>query len=385
MKIIESKIHLINERITYDFHKTEDIGVLNGLSGLALFNFHYSRTFNIENKTGHQILEKCIYKINEGYTKPTYCNGIIGLGWVINYLIKEKLLDSSNSEVLLDIDEYATYWMQESIKEKNIDALHGAIGYANYLINRWEQLIECKKQEHIEDSVFLVLENLKNLAKDVELFSKDKEVTVQMSFQNRIAFGLAHGISSIIFILNKISKISKFKNESLLLADQYTGYLLKYKDRKNSGISLFPNYVDPEGIVKYSSALSWCSGDLGIGINLLNTSVKYSHNENHKREGMEILKNATKRITLEETLLQSSGFCHGYFGASKIFSNVYGMINDKDFDKASKYWLKQGLEHLTISNDSDLSILYGLSGIGLTLLETFTLQRLKWDECLFLQ
>lgn len=384
MTQIQSKIHLINETITNNFHTIEDIGVLNGLAGSALFNFHYSKTFNVTNKTGYQILEKCINKINEGYSTPTYCNGIAGLGWVVNHLIKENLIDYSNSEILSDIDQYAIYWTQESLKEKNIDALHGAIGYANYLIDRWEQLTDNKHREPIEESIFLVLENLKNLYSDIELFSKNKEITVKMSFQNRVAFGFAHGISSIIYILNKITKIPKFKNQSLLLIDLYTDYLFKYKDTKKSGISLFPNYLDPEGIVKYCSALSWCSGDLGIGINLLNSGFYFNHNKNHKQEGIQILKNAAQRLTLEETLLQTNGFCHGYFGASKIFSNAYKMTNDKDFSEASNYWLKTGLENLTIDNNSDLSILYGLSGIGLTLLETFNSQRTNWDECLFL-
>ncbi|WP_035653007.1 lanthionine synthetase LanC family protein [Flavobacterium sp. ASV13] len=385
MTLIESKIHSINERISYGFHNMEDIGVLNGLSGLALFNFYYSKNFKTENKTGQQILEKCIDKINEGYSKPTYCNGIIGLGWVINHLIKEKFIDSSNNEVLSDIDTYASYYIQESLLEKNIDALHGAIGYAHYFVDRWEQSTVFKSKELIEDHLLMLVENLKHLFTDIELFAKEKEITVKMSFQNRVAFGLAHGISSIIFILNKISKISKLQKESLILADCYADYLFKYKDTKNTGISIFPNYLDSEGIVKYSSALSWCSGDLGIGINLLNTSINYNQKEKHKDEGIRILKKSAYRMNLEQSLLQTNGFCHGYFGASKIFSDAYRITKDKDLDKTSQFWLKLGLENLTIKDNNDLSILYGLSGIGLTLLETFSSERLKWDECLFLQ
>lgn len=383
MELIEEKIHIINDKITFDFQNITDIGVLNGLAGLALFNFHYSKIFNIENKTGHLILEKCIEKINEGYSNPTYCNGIIGLGWTVNYLIKEKLIDKSNNGVLPDIDKYASYCLQASIEENNFDFLHGGIGYVNYLIERLENSTNSNR-ELIEQLIFLLLENFKGLFKNIQLFSKDPEATVKMSFENKVIFGLAHGISSIICILNKISEIPKFNKDSLVIASQYTDYLLKYYNTENKGISLFPNYLDTEGIIKYCSALSWCSGDLGIGFNLLNTSFKYNYNDNYKKLGIQILKHAAQRQTLQETLLQSIGICHGYFGAYKIFSNAYKITKDEDFDIASKYWLKLGLEHLSINSSSDLSILYGLSGIGLTLLEAFKSKQLNWDKSLFL-
>jgi hypothetical protein len=273
--------------------------------------------------------------------------------------------------------------LQASIEENNFDFLHGGIGYVNYLIERLENSTNSNR-ELIEQLIFLLLENFKGLFKNIQLFSKDPEATVKMSFENKVIFGLAHGISSIICILNKISEIPKFNKDSLVIASQYTDYLLKYYNTENKGISLFPNYLDTEGIIKYCSALSWCSGDLGIGFNLLNTSFKYNYNDNYKKSGIQILKHAAQRQTLQETLLQSIGICHGYFGAYKIFSNAYKITKDEDFDIASKYWLKLGLEHLSINSSSDLSILYGLSGIGLTLLEAFKSKQLNWDKSLFL-
>lgn len=383
MRLIEEKIHLINERISSDFKTISDVGALNGLGGLALFNFHYSKTFNIGNKIGHSILENCIEKINDGYDNPTYCNGIIGLGWVVNYLVKENLIDESNNEILPDIDKFAFYCLQESIKENNFDFLHGAIGYANYLIERLENSTHSSR-EIIGQLLFLLIEYFEILFRNIQLFAKDPEITIKMSFENKAIFGLAHGISSIIFILNKISQIPSFTTKSLFLANQYTNHLLKYYSPEKKGISSFPNYEDAAGVIKYCSALSWCSGDLGIGFNLLNTSIRYNHNDSYKKLGIQILKHAAQRQTLEDTLLQSTGICHGYFGAYKIFSNTYKLTSDKDFDSASKYWLNKGLENLQISTKPDLSILYGLSGIGLTLLEVFKSQDLNWDKSLFL-
>lgn len=385
MSFIESKIHLINDQISSNFQKTNEIGVLGGLSGLALFNFYYSRIFNKEPTIGSNILETCILKINEGNSKPTYCNGIIGLAWVINHLIKENFIEASNNDVLYDIDNYNHDWIQSSINNNNFDFFHGAIGYVNYSIDRHNSLTNIKALEKIEDSIVLLLNFLSELLPKIKLFPKGpKKVNIKMSFQNNVIFGLAHGISSIIFILNKISTISKFNLKAQLLSDQYVAYLLEYKDDKNSGISLFPNFLNQKGVAKYQSALTWCSGDIGIGINLLNTSARYNHNENYKLAGIEILKNASHRTSLEKSFLKSDCLCHGYLGAYKIFSNAYRITKNEEFLNASNYWLDLGTKNIKINIDSDLTILNGLSGIGLSLLDIFDSKKLNWDECLFL-
>lgn len=385
MNLIESKVHSINEKISSKYHTIEDLGVLKGLAGLALFSFNYSKVFNVDHKTGNLILEECIDRINKGYTNPTYCNGILGLGWVINYLIKENLIDPSNNEVLVDIDQYAHSWLVQSLQQNNFDFLHGAIGYANYLIDRYNNSGNYIDKKLVEESIFILLKYFADLLPNLNSFSKgSKEVSVKMSFENKVIFGLAHGISSIIYILNKTSTISKFNIESLVLADKYVAYLIKYRNKENDGISLFPNYLSSNGIVKYHSALSWCTGDLGIGYNLLNTSIQYNHNEIHKQIGIEILKNGTQRKSLEKTLLKENNICHGSLGAYKIFSNSYKITKDEDFNKAAAYWLDLGLQNIDIKNDSDLTILNGLSGIGLTLLDICDSHKLNWDECLFL-
>jgi hypothetical protein len=385
MDFIESKIHLINDLISSNFQKTNEIGVLAGLSGLALFNFHYSRVFNKETTIGSAILEKCILKINEGYSKPTYCNGIVGFAWVINYLIKENFIDDSNNEVLYEIDDYNHEWIDFSIKDNNFDFFHGAIGYLNYSIDRYNSLTNSENLEKIEKSVTLLLDYLSELLPEIESYPNGlKKHIIKMGFENNVFFGSAHGISNIIFILNKISTISKFNSEAQLLSDQYIAYLLKYKNDKNSDISLFPNFLSKKGVVKYESALSWCSGDIGIGINLLNTSVRYNHNENYKLTGIEILEHASQRSSLDKTSLKLDCLCHGYFGAYKIFSDAYKITQKEDFLKASNYWLELGIKNLTINNDSDLTILNGLSGIGLSLLDHIDSKKLNWGECLFL-
>lgn len=385
MNNIESKIHSINEEITCRYSSIEDLGVLKGLAGLALFNFNYSKIFNVDNKTGNLILEESIHRINKGYTNPTYCNGILGLGWVINYLIKENFIDSSNNETLIDIDRYAHYWLAESLKQNNFDFLHGAIGYANYLIDRYNNLRNCIDKKLIEESIFILLKYFTDLLPNIISFSNDsKEVSIKMSFENKVIFGLAHGISSIIYILNKTSTISKFTVESLEAAHQYSLYLIKYKNKEYNGISLFPNYLSSDGIVKYYSGLSWCTGDLGIGYNLLNTSIQFNHNEIYELLGIEILKHGIERKSLEKSLLKENNICHGSLGAYKIFSNSYKITKDEDFNKAAAYWLNLGLQNIDIKNDSDLTILNGLSGIGLTLLEVCDSRKLNWDECLFL-
>lgn len=385
MNYIESNLHLINEKIISQYNKIEDIGVLNGLAGLALFNLYYCKNFKSDPKSGFRILESSIEKVNQGYEKPTYCNGVLGLGWTINHLVDYKIIHKSNLDVLIEIDKYIYLWMLETIDNNNYDFLHGAMGCVNYFIDRYNLIEKSISRKIIDNSILLFLNNLNSLLNDLKSFSAgSNEIAIKMGFENKIFFGLAHGLSSFIFLLNKISVISKFKTESLKLAEQYISFLLKYKDKHKSGISLFPSYLDSNGDVKYFSGLSWCTGDLGIGINLLNSVAKFNHKDEYKMIAIEILKHSANRKSLNESLLKTNTVCHGHFGAFKIFSKAYNITKDTEFKIASEYWLNLALGDLNIDVNSDLTILTGLSGIGLTLIDTINPKPTCWDKCLLL-
>jgi len=112
---------VISEKYNEEKHR---VGILGGLSGLAIFQFHYAKLVNndISAKTGASILENCIEGINNGqYNHPTYCNGICGFGWAINYLYKNDFVNLEIEESLLQIDTFLYKRMLSNIEKEHYD------------------------------------------------------------------------------------------------------------------------------------------------------------------------------------------------------------------------------------------------------------------------
>lgn len=82
-----------------------NIGLLNGKMGIAIFFFHYSRyTGNvIYERYAGELIDEVYEEIN--LTTPVYfSNGLAGIGWGIAYLVNNGYLECNTDEVLVDID-----------------------------------------------------------------------------------------------------------------------------------------------------------------------------------------------------------------------------------------------------------------------------------------
>lgn len=67
--VLKEKLATISGIITTKYTEETHLGVLTGLSGLALFQFYYSKFLNRDEHTdtGLDILTQCIDHINNGY------------------------------------------------------------------------------------------------------------------------------------------------------------------------------------------------------------------------------------------------------------------------------------------------------------------------------
>ncbi|MEY8758521.1 lanthionine synthetase LanC family protein [Chryseobacterium tongliaoense] len=377
------KIESIHTNIQNNYSQSPDIGVLTGISGYSLFLEYYKSSINqSENHfiDTEKLFNICIEKINAGYEMPTYCDGINGFMWTLLFLQNNNFLENSENGILDILDKYIGEWVEVTIQKNNFDFLHGSAGYLSYFINRIKH-VEGNQKKDIEALIKLFIKGLSSRIKEITDY---RLLKTDQDFKNRTYLGLAHGISGIILILSKLSLIHPFKNESLALLKNYTSFLTDTQNISQNKVSYFPSWLTQStNIHNTQSALSWCAGDLGIGIALLNTAQNI-HDISIKNQAIEILEHSAKRITKEQSFLESPGMCHGFFGAYKIFSRAYSLTGEKIFSTAKEYWLKKGLESINNNIPSDLSILNGQAGIGLALIDAYTDIDHNWGECLLI-
>jgi len=112
-----------------------NIGLLEGKMGIAIFFYHY---YNHTKKAlfrdfGGELIDE-IYDEVHINSPLDFINGLSGIAWGIEYLIRNKYVDADPDEILEDLDNKILEWDVRRIMDISLE--NGLIGLAYYIINR---------------------------------------------------------------------------------------------------------------------------------------------------------------------------------------------------------------------------------------------------------
>ena len=400
--VLKDKLATISDIITAKYAEEPHLGVLAGLSGLALFQFYYSKFLDTDTfaDVGLNILTTCIDRINNGYHIPTYCTGIAGMGWVLEHLKAYDFIEADTDGRLAELDEHLYAVMTDDLNHNDYDFLHGGIGYGYYFLKRYKHTTSNVLKQRYKDYLLASVAQLNRFA-ETDGDQVRWGVLHEGSQEIRYNFGLAHGIPSIINYLSRLYVFKDFKNETEKMLRGSVNYILGVKSDDLNDFSLFPNWVKKgeEKSRKEKNRLAWCYGDLGTGISLWKAS-KALNDKILSATAIIILKHAAQRTSPEHSLVIDVGICHGSYGNAQIFNRLYKETGLPDFKKAALFWIEDGLKK-AIHKDGyagykqwygsekkwspELSLLEGISGIGLTIISYLSEEdMMAWDECLMI-
>ncbi|MFD2561667.1 lanthionine synthetase C family protein [Aquimarina rubra] len=396
--ILFQKLKEINKIIDQQGYEESNIGVLSGLSGISLFKFYYSKFIDKDNNDiGSILIEQSIQKINEGYNLGTFCSGIAGMGWVINHLEQNEFIDIDMDTMFGALDEYLFEKMKNDLVKGHYDFLHGGLGYAFYFLSRYENTNSDLLKENYKTYLLTVIELLeKRSERNGKTYKWISEIGLDKK-EKAYNLSLSHGMSSIVGILTKLSKHKDFEKVSKKKLEGTISYILQYQNPNKNDSSLFPNIIYQNGFYEYKSRLAWCYGDLGVGIRLWHAS-KVLQDVSLQKTSINILEQAALRTDNEQTLIKDAGLCHGSFGNAQIFLRMYKETHNDIFKNACDFWMQDGLNKASHIDGyagykqwkgegewkKEVSILEGIAGIGLTIIDYLADFETNWDECLMI-
>ncbi len=387
--------NLLNEiaEILNKYKRTDDsIGLIGGSFGIALFLLYYSlmtKTDKYQNNV-NDILSEIFDTINQGQCKETFCDGVAGIGWGMQHLVKQDLLEFDTQEFQQSSSKYLHECMIACFNNKNnFDYLHGALGIGIYFLDS-----DTNQGEKYTEELIALIDKIS--IKDGESIKWESEVNGIGSVYN---LSLSHGMASILAFLVKAYKKNIAKNKCFELINGTVNYLLSNKLENKDSYSIFPCYISIEGKVHGNSRLAWCYGDLGTGIALW-LAADATNNEALKQEVINIFLHASERTNLTENGVIDAGICHGAVGIAHIFNRMYNHTGIEKFKETSLFWLDHVLKMRTFPNglagykawysesyggwQNKASLLDGIAGIGLVLISAVSDIEPKWDECLLL-
>jgi lantibiotic modifying enzyme len=401
-ELLEKKLKEIDLIIKSKYKDQTQIGVLAGLAGISLFEFYYSKYLDIDDNAdvGVEMLTDCIDKINEGYSYPTFCTGIAGAGWVLDHLEQEEFMDADNDDLLPELDQYIHTFMVTDMKNGNYDFLHGAIGYAFYFLNRYRNTKSAELKEKYKNYINEFMDLLEDLSEDAGdgKIRWESELSIETK-ERGYNLSLSHGMSSIVGILTKFHENDAFKERAEPMLKGAIKYIMSHKTSQEDPFSVFPSWItenseDENG----QSRLAWCYGDLGVAMRFW-YAAKTLNDEELGNTALEVLKHSAKRTAVEDSLVRDAGICHGSYGNAQMFFRMYKETGDQEFKDAFEFWIQDGIDRATFEDgyagykqwkgmdkswEPEVSVLEGIAGIGLTILDYLADYNTNWDECLMI-
>ncbi|SEK69613.1 Lanthionine synthetase C-like protein [Aquimarina amphilecti] len=399
--ILLDKLESISTILSENYKNNEHVGVLSGISGIALFQFYYSKFTEKESHAdvGVEIISSVIERINEGYSFPTFCTGIAGAGWAIELLDEEGFIDIDSDDLLSDLDDYLSRAIvQMGEKDKFYDFLHGAIGIGFYFFKRYQSTKSLDLKKSYKVKLLEIVASLKRASIEENGMMKWESYLSEEDEIKGFNLSLSHGMASIINFLSRLTVYDDFRDVVLPILEKATQFILSNENKDVSCSSFFPSWIY-EGKEKNNERLAWCYGDLGIGLTLWRVGNVLG-NDMIAQKGLITVENSCKRRDLIETKVKDNGLCHGTFGMVQIYNHMYNETQKAIFKETADYWMEQGL-NMAIHEDGyvgykqwsggtdegwrkEMNLLEGVAGIGLSIISYLAPFETKWDECLLI-
>lgn len=156
----------------------KNIGLLNGKMGIVLFFFHYGKY--IEKDLYTDFAGELIDEIYDSVyvDSPLYFkNGLTGIAWGIEYLIRNKFVDADPDEILEDLDKKILEWDVRRVDNVSLEL--GLTGLAHYVIihcanrNRKTQIIP---DDYISDLIYSLNYHMENANENDQIINNLKAI-----------------------------------------------------------------------------------------------------------------------------------------------------------------------------------------------------------------
>jgi len=372
-------------------HKSETSDLYVGELGILIFLLEYQKYFNIDDDLSDRV-DSAINKALS-MNSATISNGLTGLGWFLEYLVKKDFIDKiSIEELQKELDDVIYEAAFENFKKGDHDFMHGGSGNFYYLLGRAGESPELKPKLNA------LLDELDSLHVNSEIGYHWTEIDNSIpEYAGKVIVnsGLAHGIAGKILLLTHVIRAGINVRKAKKMLEDSIGFIVKLYDEKSRS-------QVPVALIDYQSAgdarLAWCQGDLGISY-ALHIANNFLQDPNLKRISKSIARQTTTRRTRGESSVMDAGFCHGSAGIAHLYLKIFRLTQDQEMLKSGRYWLDYTInferknngimgyaawDNVNMKPQKEFGLLRGHAGIGLVYLSYLSGENTIWDSSLLL-
>lgn len=304
-------------------------------------------------------LEDLIHSMQAGNLDATYCQGIAGVSWFIEYLNQHAAV--YQADLLSDIDLYLTNWLQADHAEQEIELLQGYAGIACYFALR---------ARNTDQSTFfqLYLDKMQSLASETTntMCWQQPDYSVFLAGGQpgpEYNLGFAHGNPGIIASCLAALRFDSTRQQASAILRKSCNWL---RQQARPTFSRY-GYLAQD---QEATRISWCYGDLSIAVSGL--LIARSIDEPELFAFFLQLARDTVCHAADYPPMTDLTLCHGHSGMYVLYRKLADITGEALFATAASQQLslmEQQLEPCVCDyQDSQrFGLLDGLAGIILAL------------------
>lgn len=400
---IDGKLKLLLDDIAnciHSYHNKIDInheyGVYGGYSGLSLFFYYYSRF--LDNKAGEikakEFLMKAFGIVNKkNAIDVSLCEGLAGLYSTSLHLLYYNFINDEEIELNNLFDKTIIKCLYRGIQNKDYDFFYGVVGYLYYFYTKYRGSQSNSDKETIITILDIIADKIR---------IDNKHFAYYGGVENTVNLGIPHGISGFMLLLIKLKNAGIDSININYIINNLCSILLCFTSRITP-ITYFPHMFDITSNIEdltENSRMGWCYGDLGCATALIEYARCF-HNEEVYNKALSILIHSTNRKELYINNVFDAGLCHGSSGIAVIYNKIFNITKLDIFKSSADYWYaktidlgyhKDGLAGFCrarklgdkIYYKNDISLLTGITGIGLSIISKLSSNNSSWEEFLLL-
>ncbi len=344
----ERSLDLLAPALQPAYYRQRPLGLMNGLSGLALTCGYLSRYID-DRYAGvtEELVDYLTDEIAEGQlrtsTVHTLSTGLGGILYTLDHLRELGCTDQRFSDAsfsgLVDI------MVDQSLRnftDGNSDYLHGPLGVFLTLLYQWPRA-------GTEAGMDRIFEAYQKQVKWDDRGARCFNSVLEGQTGEEYNFGLAHGMSGHVLIWAEAYRRGYRRAETARLMEGLLRYMESY--RKPARPREHWQVFYPKAVIEndaaawaekeeenYQSRIGWCYGDLNVAVAQLKSGY-VTGNRKLSRAGLRLARHtATRRDPEDSQVNRNAFFCHGASGNTFMYEALYQRTGNLYFRGAAEHW-----------------------------------------------
>lgn len=385
----EDSLFAILPQLNREFLSNDSI--FSGNIGYLLYASYFYKYLDMPHwgENALEVFDNIFGKIASGQNQlygSSLAGGFSGLAMALHLMQKEEIGDFE--EQMSFFDKIIFEDCLKEIQKQNTDYLYGAAGVINYFAKR-------KAHTYLTVLTNRIIEDLTHTHNN-HIYFPNSHLQRMFANSSEVDLGLSHGLCGVLLALLEAYKLGLNNSESI--ADSIKkgiSFLLSLRNNNEYQYSFFPvkhnlikDITSPENQRFYSNKLGWCYGDLNHILLLYKAGFVLKNND-WIAEADEIGEKVVKRLSVEETDIEDSHFCHGASGVAQFYKNLYEISENDLYKEAYHVWIQKTIDFaekdiLIYTPERKSELLMGLGATSLVLLGYLYPESTSWDSIFLL-